>query len=328
MTSAGLLCIVELAVEELDRAHHHAVTLDARSRQHYRRDLRCRAGERRQRVAIELREQADLAREALAVGVEAKHLERHVAGLAITSAPHDAHRSRARAGEKLEANRHDVSAFHGRRPSVARGPAARPELHAKGRRVSVRARRRLDMQMRLFFGASAVLVLTLGACGSDSSSDTTPKTCVSDPSSCGAGKTCWVVDVNGKFDCLDAPSAQVEGSPCQNTLGQAQCAAGLSCFPSSSGSQFGTCSPFCSLASPNGTCTNGGLCTQLTLVSAPSAPHAYVCSPGAGGAGGAGGNAGSASGGAAGTAATGGAAGTTASGGVAGVAASAGADAG
>ncbi|MCK6538211.1 MAG: hypothetical protein L6Q84_35000 [Polyangiaceae bacterium] len=129
------------------------------------------------------------------------------------------------------------------------------------------------------------------ACGGSDDSDGGgggASSCASDPLSCGADKTCWLADIDtGRLDCLIAPTDKAQGAACQNVVGQAQCNAGLSCFPGQSGSASGTCQPFCG---PNQTCSGGALCTALTLVSAPSSAPIYVCAPaGTGGTGGAGG---------------------------------------
>ncbi|MCC6899524.1 MAG: hypothetical protein IT377_11150 [Polyangiaceae bacterium] len=128
------------------------------------------------------------------------------------------------------------------------------------------------------------------ACGGSDDSDDTGggATCAADPLSCGADKTCWLVDMNtGRLDCLVAPTDKAQGAACQNVVGQAQCNAGLSCFPDQSGSASGTCQPFCA---PNQGCAGGALCTGLKLASAPSSTPIYVCAPaGTGGTGGAGG---------------------------------------
>lgn len=150
-------------------------------------------------------------------------------------------------------------------------------------------------------------VLLAVACGSDDSDGGGgSSSCASSPASCGDGKTCWVVNTSGKYGCLPAANAQPEGAACQNTVGQANCNAGLTCFPGQQGSATGTCQPFCA---KDGSCTNGGTCLSVTLIGTPGAEVIKACSPaGTGGTGGTGGGAGSggASGGAAGSGGSGG----------------------
>lgn len=169
---------------------------------------------------------------------------------------------------------------------------------------------------------SSIVALTLFsviACSSDDSGGGSSSSCASAPLSCPTGKTCWVVTTDGKYDCIDAQATQVEGSPCQNSVGQAQCNTGMMCFPGAQGSANGTCQPFCAA---DKTCAGAGQCVGVTLINAPGAATVYACAPtgtgGTGGMAGSGGAAGSSSGGTAGSGgSTGGAAGS-ASGGAAG----------
>ncbi|MCE7894273.1 MAG: hypothetical protein DYH12_31995, partial [Sorangiineae bacterium PRO1] len=140
--------------------------------------------------------------------------------------------------------------------------------------------------MRIRASFLVVAVLTgLSACSSDESDGGgTSSSCASDPLSCGAGKTCWVISTSGSYDCIAATTDKPQGSPCQNTVGVAQCNEGLMCFPGQQGSPTGSCEPFCA---KDGTCSGGAVCAQVSLINAPSAPVIRACAPtGSGGTGG------------------------------------------
>ena len=165
------------------------------------------------------------------------------------------------------------------------------------------------MKVRPAFWVVAV-VSGLVACGSDDSGGSSaPSSCAADPQSCGAGKTCWVVNTQGKYDCIAATTDKPAGAACQNLVGTAQCNEGLMCFPGQSGSAAGSCQPFCA---KDKTCANGGQCAGVQLINAPGAATVYACAPsGTGGTGGAAGMGGAAGSGGS----TGGASGSGGSGG-------------
>jgi hypothetical protein len=179
------------------------------------------------------------------------------------------------------------------------------------------------MRKLVAIGVGFVLAV---ACSSDEETDAPggDPGCGKDPWACGAGETCWPVTASGHLECIDAPTDQIEGAPCQFVVGQAMCAPHLYCFPTTQGSSSGVCSPFCN----QGVCLNGGTCTLVSLIGGKESVQ--VCTPNVGDSG-TGGDAGTDSsvggtGGIAGNGGTGGIAGSggTVTGGAGGVAGSAG----
>jgi hypothetical protein len=158
-------------------------------------------------------------------------------------------------------------------------------------------------------GAGVVLAL---ACSSEDGGSNAPGKdpgCGQDPWACGAGETCWPVSLDGHLECINAPTDQVEGAPCQFIVNQAMCAPHLYCFPAAQNSTSGVCSPFCN----QGVCLNGGTCVQVYIQGGTE--KVQVCTPNAGDAG-TGGDAGTDAsvGGTGGVAGSGGTAGTSAGG--------------
>lgn len=119
------------------------------------------------------------------------------------------------------------------------------------------------------------------ACSSDDETNAPANNpgCGQDPWKCGAGETCWPVTLDGHLECIDAPTDQVEGAPCQFIVNQAMCAPHLSCFPTSQGSTTGVCSPFCN----QGVCLNGGTCAQVGIQGGTETVQ--VCTPNVGDSG-------------------------------------------
>ena len=125
----------------------------------------------------------------------------------------------------------------------------------------------------------AIVPALASACGSDDSEGGATPTCASNPQSCPAGQTCWVVDQSLKYACIDAPADKVQGTPCVLSPGLAPCGPGLYCISLDPNSSQGFCSPFCQ----NLACPGGAQCVQYTVF-APgvTAEPINVCTPSVG----------------------------------------------
>lgn len=113
---------------------------------------------------------------------------------------------------------------------------------------------------------SACLVLSaavLNACGDDDEEPTpTPTPCNEDPSTCGAGETCWP---NESFEPVCQPSGTAQdGDECEG-LAVAECGEGLWCLPPS-GEEPGVCTPLCDLDDGDPACPDGRECLQGLLM--------------------------------------------------------------
>jgi hypothetical protein len=115
-------------------------------------------------------------------------------------------------------------------------------------------------------------VLAAMACSSASSS-APPASCLSDPKSCGPGKTCWAVDAVPNFACVASGPAAF-AAPCDDTIGQATCGDGLTC--DQTGPSKGACTHFCDESTP---CPSGYTCWE-THAGSSNGPSLLLCRPG------------------------------------------------
>ena len=146
----------------------------------------------------------------------------------------------------------------------------------------------------LLFGGAG-LAASFGGCTS-SSGGSGGSACNLDPFQCATGTTCAVnactcptssctlQNCTPTFGCVPSLSEGVEGTSCNNELGKATCADGLTCIQEKGVNMgVGQCTPYCDLQHP---CPGGLACAPVDISLGPpsKAPVVHVCLvPGDGG---------------------------------------------
>lgn len=157
---------------------------------------------------------------------------------------------------------------------------------------------RFSLRFFALFGPLAV------ACSSSSSNDSVPPAapaeCNADPFSCPAGQTCWVsaksTQASIHYECLNSQKGAGKGSMCKNVPGAPSCDDGLACFATAqTGTDNGTCVPFCDAKTAGHACGAGEVCQTITYDGTVKNAFQACIGAGAGGSGGTGGGTGGSS---------------------------------
>ncbi len=104
-----------------------------------------------------------------------------------------------------------------------------------------------------FVVAEAVVL----ACSNSGSSEGAPPSCLSDPTSCSSGETCWPLDET-HFGCIASLGTGTFGQSCQNTFGAATCTDGFACDQTTPTN--GVCMPYCGTTTK---CPGGYTCSPV-----------------------------------------------------------------
>lgn len=122
---------------------------------------------------------------------------------------------------------------------------------------------------------AGMIALAIAACSSSNASPPAPgASCLSAPSMCPSGQTCWPVDKALDFSCIPSQPKGAFGSACNDSIGVATCSDGQTCDSTSSG-MAGTCTLYCDpIEGP--LCPYGFTCFS-TNVGGPTGPSIKVC---------------------------------------------------
>jgi hypothetical protein len=124
----------------------------------------------------------------------------------------------------------------------------------------------------VFAVSGLVVLLAAGACSTSSSS--TPAQCNTQPFACGAGTTCWEINVANDFGCITSGGGK-SGDTCLNTQGAATCGDGLLCLQLPT-QAAGHCVPWCDTQH---VCPTSQTCTPAAIQGTTQVVH--VCFGGA-----------------------------------------------